>query len=294
MTARVSILHQAILRRHVVLGAVELAYLEIGPPAAPTMLLLHGIPTGAELWRETMVPLGLAGYRVCAPDLPGYGQTRVPATGDHSLAGAADLLARWMETAQLGPSWVVGHDLGGAVAQILAVRRPRLVQRLTLTNTVVGDSWPVRPVKLLRLLARLRLYVPLAALGLFPNPYATWELRRAFTDPQRLRFTAAQRVFWDGKIKTHEGRQAFSRHLRALDPVQTEAIVGQLGQIAAPVQIVWGRQDPFQPWARIGRRLVGLLPNPAVQLLNEAGHFTPLEQPEALAAALLAWVADHD
>jgi pimeloyl-ACP methyl ester carboxylesterase len=68
---------------------------------------------------------------------------------DISVGQQADYLASWMREVGLG-SGGVGHDLGGGVAQILAVRHPELVKGLVLTNSSCYDSWPVLPVKAIR------------------------------------------------------------------------------------------------------------------------------------------------
>ena len=266
----------------------RLSVLSAGPTGGEPVLLLHGVPTGAELWRETLRCLAAAGYWVLAPDLPGYGETRLPSTGDYSLDGAADLLIRWLRRTGRPPLWVIGHDLGGGVAQIMAARMPGIFSALTLCNTVVGDSWPVAPVRRLRLLARLRLYPALARMGLVDSAPIWYVLRRAFTQPQRdsdLR----QRVFFDSIVHEPEGRRAFAAHLRALDPRQTVAAIPHLRSVSAPVLLLWGLQDRYQPWESSGQRLQTLLADPSVVLLPDAGHFVMLDQPERFVDTLLTW-----
>lgn len=276
------------LRRQYRLGEFELSVIEAGPEDGEPIVLLHGIPTGAELWREVQTSLAAAGYRAYAPDLPGYGLTRVPPDADHSLAGAAELTAAWLRDRGIGPVWVVGHDLG-ASAQILAVRHPELVSRMTLTNTVVDDTWPVTPVKALRAVGRLGLYATLVRLKLFPNPYLRRELRRAFADPDRLTEEHLRRVFFDGKVTDPAGRRAFQRHVAAITNEDTAAVADDLSELAIPCQLVWGMADPFQPWDLAGASLAELLPDPAVTQLPDCGHFTPLECPDRLVEALLRW-----
>lgn len=276
------------LRRQHRLGEFELSVLEAGPEDGEPVVLLHGIPTGAELWREVLTRLGDEGYRVYAPDLPGYGLTRVPEDADHSLAGAAELVAAWLRDRGTGPVWLVGHDLG-ASAQTLAVRHPDLVSRMSLTNTVVDDTWPVAPVKLLRAVARLGLYPAMVRAKLFSNPYLHRELRRAFSDPDRLTDDHLHRVIFDGKVSDADGRRAFQRHVGAVTNEDTREIVDDLADLDIPCQLVWGMADPFQPWELAGVRLLGLLPDPAVTQLPDCGHFTPLECPDRLTQALLRW-----
>lgn len=262
-------------------------------PAGEPVVLLHGVPTGAELWREVAGRLAAAGRRVLAPDLPGYGHTRLSFDADHSLAGAAELLAAWLEDTGLAPVWLVGHDLGGGVAQIVAVRRPELVAAVSLTNAVVDDRWPVGPMRLARLVARAGIYPALTRLRLVVTPYLSRQLRRAFADPHVLTRQLARRVFFDGKVVDPCGRRAFARHLAALTNADTRAVAGGLAGLAAPGHVVWGVADPFLTWEVAGRWLVELLGEPPTSLLPGCGHFTPLECPDRLADALLEWRGSH-
>lgn len=273
------------------LGSFEVSWLGVGADGATgePLVLLHGIATGAELWRDVLSRLAAAGRSTIAPDLPGYGATSIPADADHSLSGAAELVAAWLRHRGLGPAWIVGHDIGGGVAQILAAHHPDLVSRLTLTDSVVDDSWPVRPIRLVRVLARSGLYPAVCRAGMVPNPYVRWELARAFAEPSALAAVDARRVFWDGKVSDPVGRRAFARHVAALRDDDTRAVTPALRRLAVPAQLIWGSGDRFQPWVSVGRRLERILPAPEVTVLARCGHFTPLECPDRLVDAMLAW-----
>lgn len=268
-------------------GGATLSALEAG--SGPAVVLLHGTPTGAELWRDLVEPLARSGRRVVAPDLPGYGATRLPPDADRSLAGSADLLARWIRDERVGSVWVVGHDTGGGIAQILAARHPELVNRLTLANSVADGSWPAPRARFATLVARLHLYRPAARLRMVPNWYLRREVGRGFADRRMAGSVDGDRIFWDTKFTDPGGRREFERHLAALSADDTATIVDSLPRLGVPCQVVWGTEDPFQTWAVTGRRLVDLLPDPAVTLLDGCGHFAPLECPEQFLAALLDW-----
>lgn len=256
--------------------------------SAEAVVLLHGIPASAELFRDSLPPLASAGYDVFAFDLPGYGHTLVPSRTDHSLAGAAELLATWMRTVLNRPVWLVGHDLGGAVAQILATRHPTLLSRLTLSNCPTADAWPVPPITLLKRIAPL--YPTFAGVRpLAVNAWSRGQIARVFHDASALRADDLDRVFWDRKITDADGRRAFARHLKALDNRQTVDAAPSLARLPMPTQIVWGTSDPVLTWDDHGRRLQELLPEPEVALVADAGHFVPLERPAAFADALLTW-----
>lgn len=273
------------------IGSFEVSWLGVEPDGAPDelLILLHGVPTGAELWRDVLSRLAAAGRHAVAPDLPGYGATVIPADADHSLNGAAELVAAWLRHRSLGPAWIVGHDIGGGAAQILVAHHPDLVARLTFTDSVVDDSWPVTPIRLTRLLARAGLYPAVCGAGMVPNPYVRWELARAFAEPAALAEIDTERMFWDGKVSDPAGRRAFARHLAALTDDDTRAVTPALRRLAVPAQLVWGAGDRFQPWETVGRRLERILPAPDVTSLERCGHFTPLECPDRLVDAMVAW-----
>lgn len=280
----------AIERRSVRVGDNDLSMLVAGPEDGERVVLLHGIPENAELWRAVLSLLADAGYRGHAPDLPGYGATRMPPNADRSLAGTAELVAAWLQQERLAPAWIVGHDLGGGEAQILVVRHPELVSRLTLTDCAVTDLWPVVPIRVFQLTARLGLYPLSAALGLIEhNPYTWWAFRRGFANPRRLTRADSARVFFDGKVHDARGRHEFARHLVALDNRQTMAIESSLKDVRVPVLLAWGDSDRYQPWDRTGKTLQSLLPASEVALIARAGHFVPYERPAEYAQALIDW-----
>lgn len=270
-------------------GSADLSALVAGD--GTPIVLLHGIPTGAELWRDVLAPLAAAGHRALAPDLPGYGATRLGTDADHSLTGAADLLAHWLE--ELGPpAWLVGHDAGGAVAQLLAVRHPAVVSRLTLVNSIADTSWPAPRARVGVLAARAGLVRRAARLRLVPNPWVRHAVRRAFADPAVAAAVDQDRLVWDGKFSDPDGRVAFERHLAALSSRDTDLAARDLPAVRCPSQLVWGMEDPYQPWQVAGRRLHELLPGASVTQLDDCGHFPPLECPDRLVRSMLEWSAE--
>src|SRR2546428_1499853 len=250
------------------------------------MVLLHGVPESAELWRGVMDVLATAGRGVRAPDMPGYGETR---STSYSLSASADLIAIWLR-ATGGPVWLVGHDLGGGVAQIIASRHPELVSRVMFTCSAVEDLWPVLPIRVFQLVARLGIYPFLAAAGLMEySPYTWFEFRRAFAKGERVSSADRRRVFFDSKMRDATGRREFAALLRALTNSDTVAVAPKLRSLPMPVQLVWSDTDPFTPWDKTGARLRELVPTPSVTVIEESGHFLPLERPAEYARGLLAW-----
>jgi pimeloyl-ACP methyl ester carboxylesterase len=257
---------------------IPMRWLEGG--AGPDVVLLHGIPTSPPLWRRVL-PL-LSGVRALAWEMVGYGLSWAAGRErDISLATQADYLLGWLDSLGIERAVYVGHDLGGGVAQIAAVRAPDRCAGLALTNAVSYDSWPIPSVKATRALGPLveRLPSPIfrRQLQLF--------LRAGHDDSDRARESFEQH--WPG-YEHSAGREAFIRQLRSLRSEDTLAIADRLPELRVPAAIVWGAADRFQR-LDYGRRLAADL-DASLDPIPGARHFVPENHPEPLAAALMRLV----
>jgi pimeloyl-ACP methyl ester carboxylesterase len=119
-----------------------------------TVLLLHGFMDSAPTWDMVAPALADAGFRVLAPDLRGYGDgARVPAGGYYYFADyvfdVADLVEALVPAGS--PLFVVGHSMGGSVANMFAGAYPERVARLALLEGTGPPNMPpeVAPDRLL-------------------------------------------------------------------------------------------------------------------------------------------------
>ena len=120
--------------------AGDVAYIRKGQ--GPPVLLLHGIPSSSYLWRDVIDPLSTT-FDVLAPDLLGYGDSDKRLDADLSIAAQARYMVAFMETLGVHQAAVIGHDIGGGVAQLMAVDEPQRVARLILIDSAVDNNWPV-------------------------------------------------------------------------------------------------------------------------------------------------------
>lgn len=116
--------------RRALAGQVELSVTLAGE--GPPLLLLHGFPDSARVWRHQIPALARAGYRVVAPDLHGFGQSAAPMARDAYRAQriVGDLLAMLDGLGVEGPVGVVGHDWGALLGWLLAGQGQERVSRL--------------------------------------------------------------------------------------------------------------------------------------------------------------------
>ena len=197
---------------------------------------------------------------------------------DISVAMQAHYLALWMREAGLGDgAVVVGHDLGGGVAQILAVRHPELVRGLVLTNCVSYDSWPIAPVRAISATGPLFGRMPGSAFRRF---YAAF-LRGGHDDRGRWRESVAEHLpFYEGA----DGAAALVRQARSLDVRDTLGVAAQISYLDVPARLVWGTADGFQPIG-YGYRLAYEL-GARIERVEGARHFVPEDHPDEVAAAV--------
>src|SRR5207249_3727418 len=123
----------------------ELAYVDAGE--GPPVVLLHGFPTSAYLWRRE-IPLLASRMRVVAPDLLGYGRSAKPKDTDLSITAQAGYVAELLDHLGIEKAAVVGHDIGGGVAQLLAFAGRAAA--LVLMDAICFDVWPIEGVKMLQ------------------------------------------------------------------------------------------------------------------------------------------------
>lgn len=265
------------------IGGARLYYYAAGTRGAgEPLLLIHGFPTSGHLWSD-VVPLLPAGHRIVVLDLLGYGRSDRPGGQDLGLQAHADRVLALMDALGIGEAALVGHGLGGGVAQSLAVRFPARVSRLALVSSVAFDAWATRSARFWRRLAPLGRLLP-----------ASWLQSMLRTTLQYGYANSAQGMhsleLYARAFASAAGRDTLLRHLRAMDVAGTEALAPRLGTIAVPTAVVWGQGDPFLPVA-VGERLRDAIPGATLDVVASARHFLPEDTPAALGAVLTALMA---
>ena len=126
---------------------VEVFYREAGPPDAPVILLLHGFPTAGHMFRD-LIPKLTGCYRVIAPDLPGFGNTKAPPRGhfDYSFDNLARIIDRFAEGLGLERYALYLFDYGAPTGYRIAVAHPERVTAIISQNgnayvDGLSDAW---------------------------------------------------------------------------------------------------------------------------------------------------------
>lgn len=243
--------------------------------AGEPVLFLHGFPTSSYLWND-VVRLMPAGYRLIVLDQLGFGRSDRPSGAAVTVSAHAQRALAVLDALQVPEVCLVGHDLGGAVAQWLAVHAPHRVTRLALINSVGLDAWPrwrTRAARALLGIAR-RLPAPLLA----GEAYAS--LLRGFADRDEGRHALDHFL---RPFAQNDGRDALLAHLAEQRPDETATL--PLASVRAPTAILHGAGDPFVPVA-LGRRLQSAIPGATLEVVADGAHFLPLDAPDRVASAV--------
>ena len=240
--------------------------LHAGSGEGPALVLLHYFAGSALSW-ELVVERLAPSCRVVAPSLRGFGRSPAPAPG-LTLADYADDVAE--AAAGLGRYVLVGHSMGGKVAMLLASRHPPGLAGLALIAPSPPTPEPIPDRAAM-----------LAACG---DPTAAARTARQISaragEPRVLERImgdnlATSRIAWTWWV------EAGSR-----DDIAAEA-----ARIAVPTLAVAAADDEALPPDVIEREVVGRIAGAEFTTLPGSRHLIPIDAPDALAAALVAWAA---
>jgi pimeloyl-ACP methyl ester carboxylesterase len=131
------------LQRSIRTTALEIAYLDGGPPDGEPVILLHGWPSDVHDWDDVAATLAAGGFRVLVPWLRGFGPTRfldpaTPRSGQQAALGAD--LRDFMDALQIDRAILGGYDWGGRAACVVSALWPQRVRGLvSITGYNVHD-----------------------------------------------------------------------------------------------------------------------------------------------------------
>lgn len=280
-------------KRYTRVGPVRIAHYDVG--AGPAILFVHGIPSSAYLWRETIGGLRDR-FRCLAPDLLGLGDTEAPLDVDYTPPAQAELLRGLLDAKGIDRVHLVCHDQGCAAAQNFVARYPDRVDRWVVVDGVTHDNWPVPVVRALQGVARhKRLYDLLARLGVGqaiargPAGFRRAVSRRGALGDAVEEYLRPVTRGVRPRSRLRDARERLRRFALAGDARHTLDVLPALRGFPRPVMVLWGAEDKFLAPAS-GRRLAEELQDATFELVPDCGHFLPEERPDLLIERLQAFL----
>jgi 3-oxoadipate enol-lactonase len=258
------------------INGARMFYEEAGAQNAQALVFLHGYPLDHSMWSAQMAAFS-ARFRCIAPDLRGHGRSELGdiAADRHSLGQLADDAITLLNHLRISSAIVCGLSMGGYVAFELWRRYSARISKLLLMDTrAPADSPEVKANRYKQAdLVRAQGVAPLPDLML-PRLLAAGSRPRHDDALRRMILGCPA----DGVIAT----------LRAL--AERPDSTATLTSIAVPTLIVVGAEDAITPPADARMMRDGIAGAHLAEIPN-AGHMAPLEQPEAVNAAMGAFLA---
>ncbi|EPQ46038.1 epoxide hydrolase [Mycobacterium pseudoshottsii JCM 15466] len=284
----------------------DLKALTWGRPEAPMALCLHGFPDTAYGWRKLAPILVDSGWRVVAPFMRGYAPSAIPADGSYHVGALMDDALRVRSAAGATEGDVlIGHDWGAIAAAGLAAMPDSPFSRAVIMS--VPPAAAFRPLgrvpdrgRLARELPHQLLrswYILYFQLPWLPERSASWVPRLLWRRWSPTYYAEEDLRHVDAAIGTAEGwRAALGPYRATIRNTRPPARYAELNRWwteapQLPVLYLHGRDDgcavvAFTHWTE---RV--LPPGSEVAVVEQAGHFLQLEQPEAVAKLILPFIA---
>ena len=251
-------------------GPYRLRYLEAG--SGPPLLLVHGLASNAALdWGRLIAPLARS-YHVYAPDLPGFGRSERPASGDYSIPMQVEAVRAFLGRIGVPRARVAGLSMGGWIAARLAGEHPELVERLVLV-----DAAGMRPVD----------EAPIPAEALLPHDEAG--VRRLITTvrykPPPAPFFLVRDILAERLREEWIVRRAFESMRPGKDWLN-----GTLARATMPVLIVWGKQDALIS-VKYAATLQAEFAHATLTVLDGCGHIPMADCPQQVEEVMIPFLA---
>jgi pimeloyl-ACP methyl ester carboxylesterase len=251
-------------------GELSFNILELGS-GEPALLFLHYWGGSARTWSAVTAQLS-KNFRCIAYDQRGWGQSDAPAQG-YAIRDLAEDARHIIEALDLRRYILVGHSMGGKVAQYLASQRLSGLEALILvapaTPTPQNIPEPARQAQLHAYDNHKNATETIAFLTAFPP-----------SDSQR------EQILSDNfAAVTQQAKLAWPTS------IAYEDISGAVGNIAVPTLILAGDQDRQDPLEQHQREVLPRIPGARLQVIYNCGHLIPIDQPHQLADAIQAFVS---
>ncbi|MEQ8406039.1 MAG: alpha/beta hydrolase [Oceanicaulis sp.] len=250
----------------------------MGDSSAPPLVLIHGTPFSAQVWRR-IAPWLARDRRVFYFDLLGYGLSQPGGPRDVSLGAQNKVLGALLDHWELLKPEVLAHDFGGATALRAHLLDGRDFSRLTLVDPVAVRPWGSPFVTHVREHEAAFAGMPDYAHAALLDAYVQTAAHRTL----RAEDLAVHTAPWRGAV----GQPAFYRQIAQMDQAHTDAIEARLGEMRCPVRLLWGVEDQWIP-LETGRRVADLLAPETVVEIPGAGHLVQEDAPEAILAIMAA------
>jgi pimeloyl-ACP methyl ester carboxylesterase len=237
------------------------------------LLLIHGATGYVDGWKYVRQPLARH-VRLILPDLRGHGRSDKPSI-HYSIEVFVQDLVGLLDLLHVDQCIVAGLSLGGFIAQQMALDVPERVRALILIGTAPRADEEA---------ARAQVQIIQALFGLTPEQAVKKKMELEYVNPQKIQATPGMMELL---LADETQRQVnLNSHGWAMGAAVRFNVEGRLGEIRVPTLIIQGAQDTTFPprWGEYYREHIR---NSVLHVIDGTSHSIQIEQPEALADAII-------
>jgi 3-oxoadipate enol-lactonase len=257
------------------IGNIEMYYKVHG--SGEPVVLIHGLGVDSSTWFN-QVSVFSQKYQVIVFDNRGVGQTDAP-SGDYSTEMMADDTAALLKFLNVDQAHILGLSMGGMIAQIVALKYPKLVKSLLLIATAV--QFPARAKQIVQIWVKMR--QENVSLEIWMRYIFLWLYTNEF--------------FENGEAVTALVKFALNHP----HPQSTHGLAGQvtalmqhdrrsqISQISVPTLVLIGRNEIFIP-IEYSEELAAKIPNAELVVLERGGHNSWIEFPQQFNQAVMQFL----
>jgi 3-oxoadipate enol-lactonase len=273
-------------QRIIDLGDVELSIAEAGAGQRP-FLLLHGFTGAKEDFTDWLDPLAGAGWHAVAPDHRGHGASSKPSSEDaYSFEILADDAVRLIDALGWQRFALLGHSMGGMVAQFIVHGTPERLRALVLMDTDHGPVQGLDPLLVEGAVSIVRTQ------GIDALADILAESESPLDTPAHKHLLARQPGY--AEFEDRKLRATSPALYAAMAPafVRTGDRLDELKRLPPSLStlVIVGEQD--RPFVGSSERMAAAIPGGSLAVIPDAGHSPQFENPEAWWNVLSTFLAE--
>lgn len=264
---------------------VKIHYSELGDPANPPVILLHGVPENLQAW-YAVAPLLAEKYHVLALDWPGFGGSEPLSSSElYNSQYFAEVVVDFMDTLDIPKANIVATDIGLLPALLVGLEHPDRVLKLAVMDGIPFPrpefaSWELRSF------AKKGSILGKALVNWFPGISSNIARFKGFYRGGSIPKEIRQAFAADGDSKTNQ--EAFLSYFQNFH-ISQSYFEKHAKKLKTQVLVMWGKHDRFID-KKLAYEIARTLPNAKLEIIDKAGHYVHMDKPNDLTRLVLEFI----